>query len=141
MKARGFTLIEISVVISISALLIPLIFLLGREVTEQYRRTQFELEVARATRTFSEELALDLRTMKRAEGDGLVLLSSGACKQVRWFVSDADALLRAACGETRAVAKSVSGLKPVSDGIWVTFSLPVRAGQTFDVPVFVAVPR
>ena len=144
MSSRGFTLVELAIVLAIFSILTPLTFMASRVLLENYRRAAFDLEVAQAARTVSEELRLDARAMRLQSFEQVVFKGPGKCDEATWSVTAAHALIRtpkAGCGEQRAVAKSVSKVTARSGGVLITFSLPLRAELSHDVPLFVGVPR
>ena len=131
---RGFTLIELSVVVSILALVVPLIFVLQRDLEAQHQGTLQAVEAARGMRSLSEELRRDLRTMRWKESAGLALVArtgSGGCQGVAYSVNEESVLIREAaggCGGNRAVARGVKRIAREGRLVEVTFGRPVRAG-------------
>lgn len=143
MSRRGFTLVELAIVLAIFAFLTPLAYMAGRALLENFERAAFDLQVAESARTVSEELQLDLRTMKLQSGDGVLLKGAGDCAEASWEVKGA-ALIRtpkANCGEPRALAKSVSAFRSTAAGMELVFALPQRGGVVHEVMVLVGGAR
>lgn len=124
-RARGFTMVELAIVVSIIGLVVPAAFLLVRSFAVQQQRALFHLEVADATRSISEELRADLRTGALADGDGLQLTGKGECFPVTYRVSEGVLVREApvACGGSRAIARGVQRLTRTRAGLAVQFVL------------------
>ena len=138
MSARGFTLVELAVVMTISAIIIPCAYVIQRSFETNQGRSLARVEAARTARGVSEELRKDLRTrhfdgaMRLSTGEGAAVLAD-PCATVAYVVSDAGALTRqidAACGPSRVVARNVAGI--TRDGNVVTLKLAhrMRDGST-----------
>ena len=110
MRARGFTLIELSIVISITALLLPLVWFFGRALEADHRDALAQTVASREMRALTEELRRDLRTLRLEGPDGLRL--TGAACRVEYALAGEVLERRApeACGGTRAVASPVRSL-------------------------------
>ena len=121
---RGFTLVELSIVVSIFAILLPAIFLFERSFESAALRADAALDAAAGMRSFSEELRLDLRTLHLGPED---LALSGGCGTVRYTIVDG-ALVRDAgseCGGRRALARHVASVTRRGALVEVVFSTPV----------------
>ena len=120
MKARGFTAMEMALVLSISAIVVSSGFTLWRSFDRQHRIAIFEAASAQGMRSLSEELRRDLRTL-RWEGDRLSL--SGPCGRVEYAAAEGTLLRRGdpACGPLRAVAAGVESIARVQSGVEVGF--------------------
>jgi prepilin-type N-terminal cleavage/methylation domain-containing protein len=123
--SRGFTLIEMAVVITISALVIPLVFAFAHTYEVDHLRAADSAQAASSMRAVSEELRRDLQTMRVAEEPGLVLVGAGKCARVEYAVAD-EVLLRRACDEVRAVARHVQALRREGRSLTVEFGRPLR---------------
>jgi prepilin-type N-terminal cleavage/methylation domain-containing protein len=124
MKARGFTLLELSVVLTITALVLPFVWVVGRSLEADYRDALAQAVAAREMRALSEELRRDLRTLRLQGGSGLRLSGPGACGVVEYALAG-EVLERrgpAACGGTRAVATPVHSLGREGDRLEVIFA-------------------
>ena len=106
--ARGFTLLELSIVMAITALMLPLVWQFGRSLEADHRDALAQAVAAREMRALSEELRSDLRTL-HLEGEGGLRLSGPGCPQVEYLLAGEVVERRAgvACGGTRAVAAPV----------------------------------
>ena len=112
---RGFTLIEMAVCLSVTSIVVPLVFLVSRAIEGESLRALADVEAAEQMRAVSEELRRDLQSMRVAEGRGLVLEGSGPCGRIEYAIASESVLVRressleagapAACGE-RPVARS-----------------------------------
>jgi prepilin-type N-terminal cleavage/methylation domain-containing protein len=128
---RGFTLIEMAIVISILALLVPAIYVFHRDFEAQEQTALLSAEAARGMRSVSEELRRDLRTLRWSPDNAMVLLGTEgtACRLVRYEVTEDGVLLRNAgseCGGPRPVARGVSAIGREGAAVEVTFSRRVR---------------
>ncbi len=115
MSRRGFTILELAVVLSIISVLLPLVYALARDVDRSQQAALWQMQDAQAARTVTQELQRDLFTLTEIatarESD--VLLLSGPCGEVRYQALDG-VLVRgaeAACGGTRALARNVRSFK------------------------------
>ncbi len=124
MKARGFTLLELAIVMSIVAILIPLLWLSGRTLEAEHRDALADATAAREMRALSEELRRDLRTLRWQGSTGLVLEGTGSCAHVE-YVLTGEVLERRAlesCGGTRVVAAQVQGIERTTRRLEVLFA-------------------
>lgn len=126
MKTRGFTAVECAIVISISAILVPLGYLLLREVTATSEDAFFRLDVANAVRALGDQLEADAARTEceahwRLEPDGALVRSA-----------------RESCGGEQVVTRGVSRLERVADGVELTFEKALRPDRTVTVDVFLA---
>jgi len=124
---RGFTLLELAIVLTLLAVLSPALFLLMRGIADDHARAAARLEDADAVRLVSETLRQDLRTGRLASAPaGLRLEGPGACFPVDYRVVGA-VLWReapAACGGAQALARHAHGI--TMDGAVVTLLLGVE---------------
>ena len=132
-KARGFTLVELAIVLTIGAVFIPTAYVVQRQLETAQSRSVARLEAARAARGVSEEIRKDLRTRHFDRGMQLAGADDDPCSIVAYVVDDGEALTRkvdAACGPSRVLARGVAGL--ARDGNVVTLALAhrMRDGST-----------
>lgn len=110
---RGFTLVELAIVLTILAIVTPAVFLLMRSIADDHARAVARLEDADAVRLVSESLRQDLRTGRLASAPaGLRVEGPGACFPVDYRV-DGSVLVReapAACGGAQALARRARSL-------------------------------
>ena len=140
-RTRGFTLIELSLVLSLTALLVPAVFLAWRSLEAEMTRAQRTLDAAEVVRTVGEELRLDARSGRLAPG-AVEFERRDACGPVRYALTSAGALLRtapAACGGEKALASGVSGLRRVPGGVELDLRLEVRPDLVETQTLFFAV--
>ena len=130
---RGFTLIEMAVVLTVSALVVPLVFALAHTFEVDHLRAADSAQAAQSMRAVSEELRRDLSTMRVSDEPGLVLLSARGCARVEYAIAD-EVLLRRACDDVRPVARHVLALRRDGRSLTVEFGRPLRPdvkSQTF----------
>lgn len=131
---RGFTLLELAIVLTLLAVVTPALFLLMRSIADDHARAAARLEDADAVRLVSETLRQDLRTGRLAAAPaGLRVEGPGACFPVDYRV-DGSVLLReapAACGGAQALARRARSL--VMDGAVVTLVLGVEGEEPLAV--------
>lgn len=129
-RARGFTLVEMALCISIGTLVVPLVLLTVRSMERQHLRALEQVESAQAMRGVSEELRRDLQSMRMLPGPAVAL--EGACGRVDYVVSGEAVLQRRAepaCGGTRAVARRVKAIRrEAGQALSVDFERPVAPG-------------
>lgn len=125
---RGFTLVELAIVVSLLALIVPALFVYARSLEEQHALGVFAVEVAEELRTVGEALRADLR-----EGgfvDGQRVATAGRCG-AEWVVTPSKTLERRAseaCGGRQTLATRVTSLSRVPAGVELTFELELRPG-------------
>jgi type II secretory pathway pseudopilin PulG len=138
MKARGFTALELALVITISSLVVASAFLLLRAFEGQDYRALAEAEAARGMRAFSEELRRDLRTLRLEPGSALAL--SGPCGRVEYTLQEGSLLRKgeAACGAPRAVSAGVASVARTPLGVEVTFARVVDVGPPLQTQFLLA---
>lgn len=135
MNQRGFTAVELAIVLSIAVLLVPIAYQFLTRLDDQVALAAWELDAADAIRTVSEQIRLDARGSARsAEGVGFV---RGSCRMA-WTVTDAGSLVRHApgCGGTVALAAHVESLSWSEGGLDLTFTRSLRPGQDHRFSVF-----
>lgn len=138
---RGFTLVELSVVMAVAAIVIPAGWMLVRSQESAHHSALARASAAREMRSISEEIRRDLRSMQPAQGDGLVL--RGACGSVTYTLDDGT-LVRSgdeACGARRPVATHVAAIERQGNTVTIAFEhrvgrpQPERASFTLALPV------
>ena len=142
MKRRGFTAIELAIVLSISAIVIPAIYLFGRGVEERRAIGLWHFEVADEVRSLSEALKSDRRQLTFAPRGSLHLSGADDCGGVDYLLTPAHALVRrtaAGCGGERTLATHVEALTHVPGGVAVTFALETKPQREARTEVFIAV--
>ena len=106
---RAFTLIELAIVLTIGALLVPMIYVIQRNLEANEWRALAKLDAAGAARAIGEELRRDTRTHTFDRGMEL----SGPCGRIAYVVDGDNVLMRRAdvdCGGDRAIANHVGGI-------------------------------
>lgn len=122
---RGFTLVELAIVMSLSAILVPAAFMFVRHLTARAELATFELEVATTLRAVAEQVELDA--------------ARPACATAKWTL-DGEALTRTAsaeCGGAQVFARRVRSFERVAGGAAVVFGLRVSPELTVTREVFV----
>lgn len=120
---RGFTVVELAICLSISALLVPLCFMFMRTLEARVDLAHFHLETVEAVRTLGEQLERD---------------QAGRC-EVHYAVADS-ALLRQApaeCGGDQVLAKRVTRFERVPGGVELTLTLRLSEHQQRDSAFFI----
>lgn len=122
---RGFTLVELAICLSVSAVLVPLAWMFVRSLDVHVATGHWQLEVAQAVRTVAEQLERD---------------QPGTC-HAHYALRGAD-LVRtadAACGGEQVLATRVSRFERAPGGVRLDFSstlMPERArAVSFFVPL------
>jgi len=133
---RGFTMVELAIVVTLLTILVPLIYMLFRLGAADFQKANATLDAADQVRDLSEELRLDARNGQLA-ATGLTFEGAGACSPITYrlvgtsVVRDAPA----ACGGARALVRHVTALERA--GALVT----VRIAQLpEDLPIAVVIP-
>ena len=136
---RGFTLIELAVVLSVAAILVPLVWILGTQVVDQVTLGRWQLDAAEGVRTVAEELRVDAREgTPTAEQVGFRV---GTC-DVRYVVTGASALVRQAtadCGGSRGLSRRVESIAWSPGGVDITFARTIRPRRVHRTTVFIPV--
>jgi prepilin-type N-terminal cleavage/methylation domain-containing protein len=136
---RGFTAIELAIVISISAILVPLVYLFVRSVDEDRAVALWKLASADTVRTVSEQLRDDARDASLAAD--FTFTGEASCLPVRYVVTAAHTLERVApagCEGPRALAAGVSRLSRVEGGVELELELVLRPDHVRHERVFLA---
>lgn len=143
MRCRaGFTLVELAIVISVSSLIVPSVYLLARNLDDQRARGLWHITVAEQVRTVSESLQADRRALAFAGPGPLRLEGKGGCAPIVYEVTPGKALVRRAperCGGERTLATQVSSAKHLPGGLELTFGFEVRPDQIEPTTVFIPV--
>lgn len=134
---RGFTMIELAVMVSILSILVPLLYVGYRQMEAGYIRVETRLDAGRAARSFSEELRRDLWTHRLAEGSGVALEGAAPCEHILYEVREGVLWRKApdACGGARAIARNVGALTRDGSGILLVYRRRLRPDLPLDVPV------
>lgn len=133
---RGFTMVELAIVVTLLTILVPLIFMLFHLGAADFQKANATLDAADQVRDLSEELRLDARNGQLA-ATGLVFEGAGACSPVTYRLVATSVVREApvACGGTRALVRNVTALERA--GSLVT----VRIAQLpEDLPIAVVIP-
>lgn len=102
---RGFTMVELAIVLTLLAILVPLIFMLFNRGAADFQKANATLEAAEQLRDLSEELRLDARNGTLAP-TGVAF--EGTCS-VTYRLIDSSVVREASasCGGTRALVRHV----------------------------------
>jgi prepilin-type N-terminal cleavage/methylation domain-containing protein len=144
MNRRGFTAIEICIVLSILSVMVPISFLVWRSFESQYRDALAHAQAAAQMRGLSEELRRDLLTMKWENATSVALVGPGACSRVEYAVDPTGIVFRRGapgCGDPRPVARDIASLKAIPEGVEVVFSTRTGAPQPFTTSFVFGAPR
>ena len=137
MTRRAFTLVELSVTISIVAVLVPVIYGLALAVEENHALALWLLRCADDLRTLEEELQADARRGTLLDGP-LPAWNEGSC-EVRYRLDDAGVIHRdapPACGGSRALASGVGVFERQAGGVVVVFRAPLRPTHIEQASIF-----
>jgi len=138
---RGFTLFELSICLSVLALLSPVVYALLRGHEDRAAIARWRLECADGARAAAEELRLDARRGRALrEGDAVGFAWAGC--EVSYAVNAEGALLREAspaCGGARALARRVESIAWAPGGVELTFARALRPAITHRDVVFLPV--
>ena len=140
MNRRGFTLVELAICLSITTLLMPLIYRYAIAIEDRSVLGLWHLETADGVRTVAEEIRLDAGRSSTVEGTDL-RFRTAAC-EVQYTLSESQVLVREAtaeCGGTRALARDVEALTRTAGGVDITFARIMRADRTHRITVFIPV--
>jgi len=134
---RGFTLVELSVNLTVAAVILPLIYALARGVEDRVTIGLWHLETADGVQTVAESLRADARTGRLAPGEEPRFLRDGCA--VVYRVDEEQVLLREGCGTTEGMARFVASVARVEGGVELHFARPLRPGHIERSVVFVPV--
>ena len=127
-RRAGFTLIETSIVLTVTAILVPAIYLWWRAAEKGLQEAVVQLESADAARTVSEELRRDLLTLSWKDAGSTVLTGKSPCTEVRYEIAESVLHRHAAAGcggGDRALARHVESLRRTKWGVEMVFARPV----------------
>ncbi|MBL8935205.1 MAG: type II secretion system protein [Archangium sp.] len=104
---RGFTMVELAIVLTLLAILVPLIFLFFNRGAADFQKANATLEAAEQLRDLSEELRLDAR--QGALSAAGLTFEGAACGPVSYRLLDTSVVREApaSCGGTRALVRHV----------------------------------
>ena len=139
---RGFTAIELAIVISISALVVPAIYLFDRSLEEQRAIGLWHLEVADQSRTAAEALHADRRALNLPSRTGLRFEGPGTCAPVEYAVTPGRTLVRrapASCGGGTTLATHVTSFNRAPGGVTLKFAFELKPEQAVNTDFFIAV--
>jgi prepilin-type N-terminal cleavage/methylation domain-containing protein len=130
---RGFTLVELMVVLGILAVFMPVAWTVLARNEDDRAVAAFHLRAAAVSRTVSEQMAVDQRSGERVAGAPAWTI--GAC-EVRYSV-DGGVLLREGCaGAAVALAERVERFEATAGGWELTLALPLRPERIERVTLF-----
>jgi len=133
--SRGFTLVELAIVLAIGVVLVPIVWTMSAKMEDQVTLAQWELDVARATRTIGEELRLETRRgTARADAVGFLRPDCEVTWDVRDGILHRD--VSAPCGGSRGLARNVDTLRWADGGLEVTFARRLRVDRVQRATVF-----
>jgi prepilin-type N-terminal cleavage/methylation domain-containing protein len=141
MTRRGFTLVELMIVLSVLTLVTPLVWILATRAADNRDLALDQLSTAQEVRTVADALQQDRRAGQRWAGAPLGW-RRGDCT-VRYHL-EGTTLIREAgpdCGGTQALATGVERLEVTSSGVHLTFARSVRPTLVHRTPIFLPVPR
>lgn len=136
---RGFTLIELSVVVALIGIVTPLAFLAYRNLEGAHQSAMLRTVAAQSARTVSEAIREDLRSGELVTGPFL-RIASRECGEIRYAV-ETDILVRhaaAQCGGASAVAKHVEALTVTGGIAQLQFRWPLDETREVRVPLHIA---
>jgi prepilin-type N-terminal cleavage/methylation domain-containing protein len=120
---RGFTLVELAICLSVSAVLVPLAWMFARSLDAHVVSGQWQLEVSQAVRTVSEQLGRD---------------QQGGC-HAHYALRGTD-LVRtadAACGGEQVLATRVSRFERQPGGVQLDFERALSPERAREVRFFI----
>jgi prepilin-type N-terminal cleavage/methylation domain-containing protein len=136
MRAGGFTLIELMIVLSCAAIMVPAVYRLARHAEDQSELGHWQLDVAEGIRTIAEELAADARRGPPIdEGVGFTF---GVCDP-RYAVHDAVLVRSSGCREDRGLSRFVESIAWTHGGVEVVFARRLRPRRVRRTTVFIPV--
>lgn len=109
---RGFTMVELAVVVTLISILVPLIFMVFHVGAADFQQANATLDAAHQARDLSEELRLDGRS-GRVSATGLTFEGAGECFPVSYRLVGSTIVRQAppACGGDRALVRHVRSLE------------------------------
>ena len=131
---RGFTAMELAIVVTISAVLVPLVWSFSAGLEDQAALAQWRIDVADSVRTVTEELRLDARLGPPTAAVGF---ASPGCTAT-YAVTEAG-LIRRGCGPDRGLAPWVASIEWAPGGVALRFERRLRPQRVRAVTVFVPV--
>ena len=140
MGRRGFTLVELAICLSVTAVLVPITYSFALGLEDRSLLGLWHLETADGVRTVAEELRRDAE-----QGEMTATTSVGfqiADCAVSYVVTGAKVLQRQAsdaCGGHRALARDVEAIRTSAGGIDITFARNLRANRSHRATVFIPV--
>lgn len=139
---RGFTLLELAIVLTIGTILIPLLWQFGAYMQAQQELATFELDVAEAIPTLAEELRADGRSLSAGDGGGVAFARDGCT--VAYEVNAEAVLVRrgaGTCPSERGLSRRVESIAWTEGGVDVVFARALRPHRVQRIPIFLPVPR
>lgn len=142
MRRGGFTMIELAIVISLSALVVPAVYLFARTIDDQRALGLRHLEVADQTRSLAEALQADRRTLLFSAPESLRLEGPGPCSPIEYALTPAKSLVRRApndCGGETTLATQVEAVSHPRGGFAITFGFEKRPQLLARTELFIPV--
>lgn len=142
MNQRGFTAVELAIVLSVAVFLVPIVYGFVAHTEDQAVLGHWYLEAADGLRTVAEEVASDARHGVPLGGEE-VGFTVGAC-EVRYRITDESNLVRdtsEACGGSRGLATFVESVSWAPGGLELVFARRMRRERIHRTTAFVPVQR
>jgi prepilin-type N-terminal cleavage/methylation domain-containing protein len=136
---RGFTAMELAIVLSILGILAPITWSFVQRLEDQSDLARWTLQTADGVRSIGEELRADRRRGEPLEG-AVVGFEIDSCA-VSYAVSEGHTLVRDACGTRRGLAGGVESVAWSPGGVDVVFVRRMRADRFHRSLVFFPVER
>ena len=109
MRRAGFTAIEMAIVVTLSSLVVPLVFLTARSWDEQRSAGLRHIAVADEVRTLGEAVRADRRTLTFTAQNALTLEGKGPCSPVEYALTERKTLVRRARGAALLARRGAGG--------------------------------
>lgn len=145
-RHQGFTLVELTIVISILAVVIPGTYVLYRTFQDQYLSAIARMQSATGARSIGEELRRDVRTHRMTDAtDTKWVLESDTnteCPRIE-YVLEAERLVRKGkgCGAERGLARNVARIGADETGVQVDFELRLRPQRSRHFEYVIGLPE
>lgn len=138
-ERNGFSAVELSISLAISALIIPIIYRYASVQDDATALAIWHIQTSGQVETVAEELRLDAR---RGAWDSAGLAFTGGPCPASYQLTDDHVLVRVAdqaCGGRRALASGVSSIIGAETGVEIEFRRQLRPDVAHTTTVFLPV--